>query len=112
MRTGGWEPVWQPKREVEREARIQDYEYVKIQGQTPEGESLVTATLRMLQSQRGGSNDQLSDRIQLPDRIIVRIDDQTGVVKELKLYWDHRQLGLLALEAEYLGEVDQDMSRN
>lgn len=89
-----------------------DYEYVKIQGQTPEGESLVTATLRKLQSQRGGSNDQLSDRIHLPDRIAVRIDDRTGVAKELKLYWDYRQLGLLALEAEYLGEVDQDMSRN
>jgi hypothetical protein len=87
-----------------------DYEYVKIQGQTPVGESLVSATLKKLQSQHGGSNDPFPDRIQLPDRINVRIDDQSGVVKDLKLFWDHRQLGLRVLNAEYMGEVEQDMN--
>lgn len=89
-----------------------DYEYVKVRGLTPAGESLVTATLRNLQSRHGGSDDQLLDRIQLPDRIAVRIDDQTGVVKDLKFYWDHRQLGLRELSVKYVGEVDLDLSRN
>lgn len=89
-----------------------DYEYVKIHGQTTAGESLVTATLKNLQSRHGRANDQLSDRIQLPDRIAVRIDDQTGVVKDLKFYWDHRQFGLSELNAEYVGEVDLDVSKN
>ena len=84
----------------------------QIKGQTPAGESLVTATLINLQSRLGGSNDQLPGRIQLPDRIAVRIDDQTGVVKDLKFYWDHRQLGLREMHAEYIGEVDLDLSKN
>jgi hypothetical protein len=78
-----------------------DYEYVKIQGRTPAGETLVTAKLKKLQLERDGS------KVQLPDRVAVRIDDQSGVVKDLKLNWDNRELGLYELNAEYLGEVDE-----
>lgn len=79
-----------------------DYEYVKIKDQAPAGQSLVTAKLKTLQSQLAAS------KAHLPDRIAVRIDDRTGVVKDLKLNWDHRQLGLIELKAEYIGEVDEE----